>query len=414
MGNVVRDHKRPCEPLTAANDHIPDASMKHIPKTRTRLGGRFFGVFDMLRDLSVCHRSRTISFRSNLSIADPAVLFTMLMIFASLVNLANASAPPSSTSTFSIYALNANGLVQPVKQSSVNSIIKASGPQVFVLGETKTKSKLKDSLPSEDYDIYEEPGEQDESHHPVKWGIVVGVRKDIQIAQRLEIKHKSLKGRVIALDLVLPTSDGRCFPHRFVGVYAPWNPGDEGVSRSFWHDMTDICRSTPHAWTIAGDLNATVSRIEKASGGADARAQYLQFLTDTDAQDIWSNYPDRSRRMDWTCRGHYSDGPIPEGSIIDRVATSRSSLCDSDIYTASRYRDWIPYTDHRAVVAHVTHAIPDTGQDGNTNWAENFIRQHSSKPRIKVPSKTEKHRYQVFSDTVDEAIRSSYLIMLSR
>jgi hypothetical protein len=259
MKNEVRDYKRPLEPLTVADDDMPDASMKRLPKTRTRLGCRFFGVFDTLRDLSSCHHSCTVSCRSNLSILNPTILLTMFIFFVGFVKLVNASAPPSSTATFSIYALNANGLVQPVKLNDINSAIKAMGPQVFVLGETKTKSKLKGSLPSKDYDIYEEPGEQDETHHPVKWGIVVGVQKDIQIAQRLEVKHKSLKGRIIALDLVLPTSDGRCLPHRFVGVYAPWNPGDEGVSRSFWHDMTEICRSTSHAWTIAGDLNATVS-----------------------------------------------------------------------------------------------------------------------------------------------------------
>lgn len=322
LPDKVRDYQWLHEQLTAADDDTSDASMMHVPSPRRCFGRAFYGVLDTLRDLNYCHRSRTFSCRSTLPNSNHALFLVALMFFLCLAELAHASAPPSSTATLSIYALNANGLVQPVKQHTINSIIKAKNPQAFVLGETKTKSKLGDSLLYDDYDIYEESGQQDETHHPVKWGIIVGIRKDIQVAQRLDIRQRSLKGRIIALDLVLPTSDGRCFPHRFVGVYAPWNPGDAGVSQSFWKDLTDVCRSTPHAWTIAGDLNATVSQLERSSGGAIARSQYLQFLADTDALDLWINYPDRSRRSDWTCRGHHSKGSIPEGSIIDRIATS--------------------------------------------------------------------------------------------
>lgn len=123
-----------------------------------------------------------------------------------------------------------------------------------------------------------------------------------------------------------------------------------------------------------------MSSFERASGGAIARAQYLQFLANTDAQDLWINYPDRSRHADWTCRGHYSEGPIPEGNIIDSVATSRSRLVDSEIYTAHRYHDWISYTDHRAVIARVTHVIPNASQGGGADWAENFARRQSKRP----------------------------------
>ncbi len=84
----------------------------------------------------------------------------------------------------------------------------------------KTKSKLSSSLAYYDYNIYEESGEQDQPHHPVKWGIVVDIRKDIQIAHQLDIKYRFLKGRVIVLDLVLPSSDGRCYPHCLIGAYA--------------------------------------------------------------------------------------------------------------------------------------------------------------------------------------------------
>ncbi|KIK04951.1 hypothetical protein K443DRAFT_35575, partial [Laccaria amethystina LaAM-08-1] len=135
----------------------------------------------------------------------------------------SAYVPPSATSSFTIYGLNANGMVQPVKVSHFNTVIGARRPHIFVVNETKTKSKLSGSLPFSDYDIYEEPGECAEGHHIFKWGVIVGVRKDIQVAQRLEITQRALKGRVIALDIILTTPDGRCFRHRFIGAYAPWN-----------------------------------------------------------------------------------------------------------------------------------------------------------------------------------------------
>ena len=394
-------------PLIAANVGIPDPLMTHITRPPPRRTCAFHGVLDTLRDLNVSNRSRNVHCRSQ---STNSCLLLLLVFILCLAHVTHALPPP--TSTLSIYALNANGLVQPVKQNSINTVITARNPQAFVVGETKTKSKLSNSLPYTEYDIYEESGEQDESHHPVKWGIIVGIRKDIQIAQRLDIVHRSLKGRVIALDLVLPTSDGRCYLHRFIGAYAPWNPGDAGVSRSFWADLTELCKSTPAAWTLAGDLNATVSSFERASGGTDARTQYLRFLADTDAQDLWVNYPDRSRRSDWTCRGHYSEGTIPEGNIIDRVATFRPTLVDSETSTADRYSDWIPFTDHRAVVARVTHAVPCASQDVNADSADNFVRQRSNKPCVKIPLKTEKDQYQTYADAVDDAIQANHLLTL--
>jgi hypothetical protein len=62
---------------------------------------------------------------------------------------------------------------------------------------------------------------------------------------------------------MLPTSDGGCHLHRLIGAYAPWNPGDEGIGHSFWTDLTHLCNSSPIAWTLAGDLNATVSMLER-------------------------------------------------------------------------------------------------------------------------------------------------------
>ncbi|KAJ7670992.1 hypothetical protein B0H14DRAFT_3691206 [Mycena olivaceomarginata] len=80
-------------------------------------------------------------------------------------------------------------------------------------------------------------------------------------------------------------------------------------------DLTALVNSTTTSWSVAGDLNATVSASEHASGGANARVQFIKFLNDIDAVDIWSNNPERSRHHNWTSRAGV--GAL-SGNIIDR------------------------------------------------------------------------------------------------
>jgi hypothetical protein len=396
--------------LIATHDDIPVSVMtKNKPETQPK--SLFRGVLDKLRDFSGYRRSCTPFCRPPPANSCPKLflIIALLIITMSTLQTAQAASPMTSTSTFSIYALNANGLVQPVKLNHINNVINARSPHAFVIGETKTQAELNNSLPCSEYDIYEEAGECAENHHIFKWGIVMGIRKDIQVAQRLEIKQKSLKGRVIALDIILPMADGRCLPHRIFGAYAPWNPGDEGDSKSFWNDMTQLCRSTTTPWSIAGDLNATVASFERHSGGTEARRQYLQFLQATESHDLWMNNPDRTRLNDWTCRST-REGCSSEGNIIDRVASSSSTLIDSEIYVTDRHDDWIPCTDHRAIFARITHTAVGVLTDPlSPDTRSNFTRQPSGPPRIKMPTKTEKHKYNIFQETVDTLIEAESL-----
>ena len=84
-------------------------------------------------------------------------------------------------------------------------------------------------------------------------------------------KPMALKGRTIVVDLVIGTNAGKGFIHRFIGVYALWNPGAELNDSSIWSDVARICNEAAFSWSIASDLNATVSNTERALGGADAR-----------------------------------------------------------------------------------------------------------------------------------------------
>ena len=383
-------------------------SVKKDNTTPSYMNNVFRGVFDNLRGLSARHRSYPVFCRSTAANSKPNSFFLigMFILALSLVQMVHATNPASSTSTLSIYALNANGLVKPVKLNHINNVIKTRCPQAFVIGETKTRSKLSKSLPFSDYEIYEEEGIPVENHHIFKWGIVVGVRKNtIQIVQRLQVTQQSLKGRVIAIDVILPTPNGGCIPHRIIGCYAPWNPGDASTdeNRHFWNDLTELCRSTTTSWTLAGDLNATVAPFERHSGGAEARRQFLQFLRASNGRDLWTDNPDRTRLTDWTCRSKHEGHPA-EGNIIDRVVTSQPTFIDAEIYVADKYDDWIPNTDHRGVVARITHSIPGNPQYNPEFLTTNFTRTASSSPRIKLPLKIDKHKYEIFRVTVDDLI----------
>jgi len=199
-----------------------------------------------------------------------------------------------------------------------------------------------DKLPKSDYNICEETGVKTDNHHLYKWGIVVGIHKDLQILQRVAISHSSLVGCVITIDFVLGTSSGHGFIHHFVGVYALWNPGS--ADNDFWMQVTLICQQSPYSWTLAGDVNATVSTIERPSGGQDMRRQYLQFLHQLDGRDLWTLNPDQTCDHDWMC---HARGSMAGGNIIDQIVLFNKGFDDAEIQVADKSSDYIPMTDHQ-------------------------------------------------------------------
>jgi hypothetical protein len=330
-----------------------------------------------------------------------AILFVMLLVwFLSLIQ--PTSAMFFRASTLSVYALNANGLVHLGKIAHINSAINARRPHLFVISETKTNSKMGGKLPRDDYNIFEETGVKTNNHHLYKWGIVVGVRKDLQISQQIILSHSALTGRAIAIDLVLGTSIGRGFIHRFVGTYTPWNPG--GTDNEFWTQITQICQQSPHSWTLAGDVNATVSTLERHTGGQDTRRQYLQFLCLSNGLDVWALNPDRTRDHDWTCRARGSTGG---GNIIDRIVASHIGFSDAEIRVADRSSDYVPMTDHRAVIGFLN-IHPPTNPNlmaSQVKFARETLAGHG-KPRLRYPHSSEKHRFENYCVMVDEKIKA--------
>ena len=411
--NQVRDHPILHQnTLMVTHDSHPACSLMSKQPPLTPLSRRpcivFKGVLDTLRVMTRSRLSHPpFSCRSvhvsQAPVSNAILLLALLVLLCSLLPMAKAVHPSSAMSNFILYSLNANGMMNPVKVDHFNAVIGSRWPHIFIVNETKTRSNTSKTLPSHNYDIYEEPGEPADNHHIFKWGVIIGIRKDIQVSQCVEITQKSLKGRVVAIDIVLPTLDGGCAGHRIIGAYAPWNPGGVGDVRHFWNDVAQLCLSSPMPWTMAGDFNVTVSSLERSSGGADAREQYKRFLQTVDGHDLWSDNDNRSRARDWTCRGH---GGHTEGNIIDRIVTSKSSLVDAEIFVADRHNNFIPFTDHRAIVGQLSHKSSLTMSALGTPMFNPQSRRSAVIPRIKVPLKSEKVKYQTFQDKVDAQIKA--------
>ncbi|KAJ7176388.1 hypothetical protein C8R43DRAFT_1057609 [Mycena crocata] len=315
------------------------------------------------------------------------------MIFISSIVQCAAAA-----SSFTMYALNGNGLVNSAKLHHINTAINARGPHSFVLTESKTDSKIGPNLPNNDYTIFEEPGVQADNHHLYKWGVVVGIRKGIQVAQRVKVSSAALKGRVVAIDVVLQTNNGEDFLHRIFGVYAPWDPGVQNTA-NFWPELGNLVLATKTSWTLGGDLNATVWAAERASGGVEARAQYLAFLARVDGHDIWSNHPERNRNYDWTSRANQDSN---SGNIIDRIVASRRC------YARIKYPTRMEKHRHDNFRAEMDTQIDATGIcDMQVNDDESFLKVYDTFTSILIPTAEKAYgRVSRFTRRSDESIMS--------
>jgi hypothetical protein len=324
----------------------------------------------------------------------------LLVLILVLGTIPQCNALMTGPNGLTMYALNANGMVHEGKISQINDAIKMRRPHILVISETKTHAKVGNKMDAKEYNFFEETGVKMDNHHLYKWGIVVGVRKDIQVAQRLETVA-ALKGRVVVLDLVFGTNKGKGFLHRFIGTYAPWNPGTDVNETGFWGELAKISNAAAFSWSVAGDLNASVSNTERASGGTDARRHFLRFLDVTKGIDLWSDLkPQRSRLHDWTCKAHNNQSST--GNIIDRVVISANCAVDADIAVADKAYDFVQMTDHRAIIStilmrspEVMNAMPDIPLE---------LTENLHNPRVKYPSKKDKPKFEEYRKRVDQKI----------
>jgi hypothetical protein len=353
------------------------------------------------------------SYSTSKSLPSFLVWILVALITFCLVNCAAAAATPAASAapaasampaaSLSLFALNTNGFVHPMKIDATNRAISHRNPGIVVITKTKTNTLGSSKMSYTDYQFFEERGTPTVGHHLFKWGVILGVKKGITVSQRVAIDNPTLAGRLIAVDIVIPLDTGQGFIHRIFAVYAPWDVGDNADTVGFWHEVSKLCLSTPNSWTLLGDLNATVNRAERNTGGSDARAHFNNFLQQSKGIDLWSNYPERSRFTDWTCKPHTStDG----GSIIDRIVTSSDSLIDSEIIVADGHLDFIPMTDHRPIIGRLILKPP-----GRTNarCLHDLPTPILNDPRVKFPTAADKHLFQTYRDLTDARIEHAGL-----
>jgi hypothetical protein len=136
----------------------------------------------------------------------------LLLVLLFLVNITSAM-PATPQSLISMCALNANGLVYPVKLVFIGAMITNMLPHIFTITETKTMSNAGSGLPIINYKIFEENSVQCAETQCGKWGIVLGVCKDIQVVSCIPLVHAFLKGRVAVVDVVIPSTASLLFTH---------------------------------------------------------------------------------------------------------------------------------------------------------------------------------------------------------
>jgi hypothetical protein len=341
--------------------------------------------------------SRNLSCHSHPSKSIPSFVTWIIIVLILFLFINPTVAIPTSESSLSLFALNTNGFVHPMKIDATNRAISHRNPDIVVISETKTNSIASSKMSYDSYQFFEERGTPVTGHHLYKWGIILGIKKGITVSQRITINHPALIGRLIVVDIVIPLDTGQGFTHRILAVYAPWDVHDTTETAAFWSEVTKLCLNTPSSWTLLGDLNATVTQAERKTGGTDARIHFNNFLRQSNGFDLWSAYPERSRLVDWTCRPR-SSASTDGGSIIDRIVTSSSCFLDSEIKVADGYHDFVPMTDHRAVIGRLILKPPNRVSAQCLHDAPTPI---LNAPRIKFPPSKDKHLFQIYRDATD-------------
>ena len=305
--------------------------------------------------------------------------------------------------SFCTVSINANGFSHPMKVHAIQSMASSSHPHALVVGETKSTQKVGSRLALPDYDVYEDPG-QPSGQRSSEWGVIVAIRRGFFTVHQLSTSD-CLRGRVVALDLTIPTVHNRAFQHRLIGIYAPWDPGGSfHDDRSFWFQIAQLCHSAPFSWSLYGDFNATLSATETTSTSntpSTSRAHYSQFLRLTDAVDLWQSQPQTfASSVVHTCRSPNPISPsVSSYSIIDRVAASRLGVLAGEIAVHPAF---VPCTDHKPVFSRLILNSPRSHADKPNIPTEMSPIAYS--PHFRHPPRHEKVRLEQFSATVAQKV----------
>ncbi|KAK1229491.1 hypothetical protein PQX77_007441 [Marasmius sp. AFHP31] len=299
-------------------------------------------------------------------------------IFFPFMNSVNASASPFSTIT-----INLNGIGNAAK----------------VVCETKSSHTLQSQVCIKGYKVFESTGRK-VNRKQVKWGVAIGVNTSLQ--GTMVPVHDSLAGRVVAVDVIIPTDNGRGFRHRLIGLYAPYDPGIADALqtlRSFWGSVREICTTASHSWSIIGDFNATLSNMEwgdhLAHDGLSRRA-YREFLNASMGRNVWSLQGNNNARED----GHTYQAFSLERccSIIDRCVSSQTGVLMRSI---SILKTFIPGTDHRLILANLI-LQPPRGMGHHAYLPDQQPASYNA--RFLFPKKGDHSRFHTFAEHAERMV----------
>jgi len=230
--------------------------------------------------------SRNLSCHSHPSKSIPSFITWIITVLTLFLFINPAIAIWTSESSLSLFALNTNGFVHPMKINATNRAISHRNPDIIVISETKTNSTASSKMTYDNYPFFEERGTPVTGHHLYKWGITLSIKKGITVSQCIMINHPALIGRLIMVDIVIPLDTGQGFTHHILGVYAPWDVHDTTETAIFWSKVTKLCLNTPSSWMLLGDFNTTVIQAEQKTGGTDAHIHFNNFLHQSNGFDL--------------------------------------------------------------------------------------------------------------------------------
>ncbi|KAG1725257.1 hypothetical protein EDB19DRAFT_1915177 [Suillus lakei] len=299
-----------------------------------------------------------------------------------------------------IISLNANGVGDLMKCNAISSMIHQHRPHIWVINETKSPTPAASHVCAPSYNTYENSGVQTAgSPAHGKWGVILGVSNTIHTQHVDNSFDFSLTGRVVAVDLVIPTTTGG-FPHHLTGVYAPWDPEtaagpDPQSSSVFWLSIMKPCQQSPYSWSLIGDCNVTLNITETSSQSTSLSQAQLQcmFLRDCHAVDVWDAQNDVDAALTYTFHNHLGQ------SVIDHAVHSTDGVQSSKIDVIGDC--FIGSTDHWPIHAILSLLAPDGQHLVNPSSLMNSTNRHV---RPLYP-KCHKHAHFIaFSNEVDHQL----------
>lgn len=129
---------------------------------------------------------------------------TFLFFISSFVSYTGMAALSSDCLT--VLSMNTNRFRDALKLNTFAGLIVSVKPHIFIVNKTKSSQPITHHAHIPDYTFYENPGV------PIgrgkgKWGVLVGVHQDVQVF-RCITTLPILQGRMVALDIIIPSQHG--------------------------------------------------------------------------------------------------------------------------------------------------------------------------------------------------------------